>query len=113
MRLFRRRRRRDPALLPLRAQLDLITVHAITTMHAVVDDLAEAFAANPVQMTLLLSGHADATFALDAAVIDDHSAEHEIAMCAAEANGTRAALLALSPAAADLTDRTTAQETDR
>lgn len=113
MRLFRRRRRRDPALLPLRAQLGLITVHAITTMHAVVDDLAEAFAADPVRMTLLLHGHAAATFALDAVVIDPESADHECAMAAAEANGTRAALLALSPAAADLTDRTTAQENPR
>lgn len=112
MRLFRRRRP-APAV-PLGSHVRLITAHAITTLHAVVDDLAEAFAANPVQMTLLLSGHADATFALDAAVIDDHSAQHEIAVCAAEADGTRRALLALSPAAADLMTHTrTTLETDR
>lgn len=111
MRLFRRRRP-APAV-PLGSHVRLITAHAITTLHAVVDDLAEAFAADPVRMTLLLHGHAAATFALDAVVIDPESADHECAMAAAEATGTRAALLALSPAAADLTDRTTAQETDR
>lgn len=110
MRLFRRRRP-APAV-PLGSHVRLITAHAITTLHAVVDDLAEAFAADPVRMTLLLHGHAAATFALDAVVIDPESADHECAMAAAEATGTRAALLALSPAAADLT-RTTAQETDR
>lgn len=109
------RRRRSPVPSPLaeqQATVRLMAAHAITTMHTVVDELAEAFAANPVQMTLLLSGHADAVFALGAAVIDDHAAQHEIAVCAAEADGTRRALLAVSPAATDLT-RTTAQETDR
>lgn len=111
MRLFRRR-----PVSPLpeqQATVRLMAAHAITTMHAVVDDLAEAFAADPVRMTLLLHGHAAATFALDAVVIDPESADHECAMAAAEADGTRAALLALSPAAADLTARTTAQENPR
>jgi hypothetical protein len=105
------RRRPAPAVaLPVHARL--LTAHAITTMHAVVDDLAEAFAADPVRMTLLLGGHAGTVFALDAMVADPGAADHELAMAAAEANGTRAALLALPPAATNLT-RTTAQETDR
>lgn len=104
------RRRPTPAM-PLARQVDLIAVHAAATLRAVVDDLAEAFVADPVRTTLLLHGHAAAVFALDACVIDPQSAEHECAMAAAEADGTRTALLALSPAAADLT-RTTAQETD-
>lgn len=107
-------RRRPPVQLSMRAQLDLLTVHAVTTVHAVIDDIAEAFAADPVRMTLLLSGHANAVFALDAAVIDPHAADHELSIAAAEVIGTRSAVLSLSPAAADLTDHTrTTLETDR
>lgn len=105
--------RRRPAPAPsLRVQVDVIAVHVATTVRAVVDDLAEVMAADPVRMTLLLHGHAAAVLALDAVVADQYSADHECAMAAATAAGTYGALLALSPAATDLI-RTTAQETDR
>jgi hypothetical protein len=83
-------------------------------LHVVLDELAEAFAAYPGHVTALLLHHANASFRLDCAVLEPGAAEHEIAMRVAEADGTRAALLALSPAAVALTrTRTTAQETDR
>jgi hypothetical protein len=107
------RRRPAPAPSP-RAQVDVIAVHVATTLRAVVDDLAEVFAADPVRTTLLLHGHAAAVLALDCVVADPQSADHECAMAATTADGTYAALLALSPAAVALTrTRTTAQETDR
>lgn len=80
-------------------------------LNAVLDELAGAFAAAPGPATALLLGHADAAFRLDALVIDPYAAAHEIAMAAAEVDGTRRALLGLSPAARHMT-RTTL-ETDR
>lgn len=80
---------------------------------AVVDEFAQAFNAHPGMVTRLLLDHAGATFAVDAMVIDPDTQPHEIAMAVAEADGTRAALLGLSPAARTLTRRTNAQETDR
>jgi hypothetical protein len=106
------RRRPAPAPSP-RVQVDVIAVHVATTVRAVVDELAEVFAADPVRTTLLLHGHAAAVLTLDCVVADPQSADHECAMAATTADGTYAALLALSLAAADLTTRTTAQETDR
>jgi hypothetical protein len=81
-------------------------------LHPVLDELAEAFAAAPGLVTALLLHHAQAALALDAAVAEQGAPEQEIAMRVAEADGTRLALLGLSPAALALT-RTTAQETDR
>lgn len=110
---FRRRPAPAPAPAPtLREQVDVIAVHVATALRAVVDDIAEVFAADPVRTTLLLHGHAAAALDLDCVVTDQYAADHECAMAATTADGTYAALLALSPAATDLI-RTTAQETDR
>lgn len=79
---------------------------------AVIDELAEAFVADPVRMTVLLHDHAGAAFAWDAMVLDPTSEPHEIAMARSEADRTRAAVLHLSHTAANLTDRTPL-ETDR
>ncbi|MFI0897713.1 hypothetical protein [Streptomyces sp. NPDC020983] len=82
-------------------------------LHPVLDELAEAFAASPGPVTALLLHHAAAVLDLDAVVIDPHSADYLISMRVAEADGTRAALLALSPAAVALTRTRTALENDR
>jgi hypothetical protein len=81
---------------------------------AVIDELAAAFVADPVRMTLLLHDHDGAVFTHEALVIDPASEPYEIAMARSEADLTRAAVLHLSHAAQHLTDRTrTTLETDR
>lgn len=96
MRLFRRR--------PPRPVPDLLA--------AVADELAMAYTADPGEVVALLTAHADNEFRLDAAVIDAYTTPAELAMAAAEADGTRRALLALSPTA-QTTIRRTTQETPR
>jgi hypothetical protein len=79
---------------------------------AVADEIAMAYVACPGEVVALLTAHADAEFRLDAHVIDGYAEPHEVAMAAAEADGTRRALLALSPTA-QTTIRRNTQETDR
>ncbi|RSS59547.1 hypothetical protein [Streptomyces sp. WAC01280] len=57
------------------------------------DELALAFADDPKQMGRLLAAHAASVAALDFAVVSDDTPDWERAMRAAEADGTRDALL--------------------
>jgi hypothetical protein len=66
---------------------------------AVLDEVAEAYASAPQMAARLLANHARAVVRLDAAVIDPHAEPWRLAYLAAEAEGTRAALLDLSPTA--------------
>lgn len=91
MRLFRRR-----PLPPVPALLA-----------AIADEIAMAYAACPGEVMALLTAHADNELYLDGTVIDPYSEPHEVAMAAAEADGTRRALLALSPTAQTTIRRTT------
>lgn len=78
---------------------------------AVVDEIAQAYVAHPGQVAVLLLGHAFAALAVEAAVIDPHTEEWQLAVLAAEADGTRRALLDLAPAAQTITR--TAEESPR
>jgi hypothetical protein len=66
---------------------------------AVLDEVAEAYASAPQIAARLLANHARAVARHEAAVIDPHAEAWQIAYLAAEAAGTRAALLDLSPTA--------------
>ncbi|MHA4819358.1 hypothetical protein ACXZ65_33970 [Streptomyces aculeolatus] len=68
----------------------------------VVDDLATAYADDPDAVGRLLLAHARAVAHLDHAVTAEDATDYDRAMCAAEADGTREALLDESPAAAHL-----------
>lgn len=57
------------------------------------DALAVAYAEDPQQLGLLLVEHAARVIALDLAVVDDDAADYERSVRAAEADGTRDALL--------------------
>ncbi|NEC25168.1 hypothetical protein G3I20_00920 [Streptomyces sp. SID8111] len=61
------------------------------------DDLATAYAEDPEQISLLLIAHAAAVTCHDYAVCSDDAPEYERAMRAAEADGTRGALLDALP----------------
>ncbi|MFM9613884.1 hypothetical protein [Streptomyces niveiscabiei] len=61
------------------------------------DDLAIAYAEDPEQVGLLLLAHAAASVCLDFAVCNEDVGEVERAMRAAEADGTREALLGEVP----------------
>ncbi|MFJ5143274.1 hypothetical protein [Streptomyces sp. NPDC088707] len=97
------------------------------------DELAIAYADDPDMVGRLLAGHAAAVLSLDHAVVSDDTPDWERAMRAAEADGTREALLgglesaerlddvlgpddaislatALTKQAAHIRHRTTAQE---
>jgi hypothetical protein len=78
---------------------------------AVLDEVAEAYAsARPLAARLLVQ-HARAVGRLDAAVIDPHTEPWQLAYLAAEAEGTRTALLDLSPTALAIA-RTTPETTE-
>ncbi|MGW2130422.1 hypothetical protein [Streptomyces coelicoflavus] len=57
------------------------------------DALAVAYAEDPQQLGRLLTAHAARVIALDLAAVDDTAADYERAVRAAEADGTRDALL--------------------
>ncbi|MEV6073991.1 hypothetical protein AB0L80_02570 [Streptomyces sp. NPDC052069] len=59
-----------------------------------VDELALAFVQNPRDIARLLVAHASNVLALDLAAVDESTPQHECAIRAALADGTRAALLA-------------------
>jgi len=61
------------------------------------DDLAVAYAEDPEQVGLLLVAHAAAVLCLDFAVCSEDASEIDRAVRAAEADGTREALLAEVP----------------
>ena len=63
-----------------------------------VDALAIAYAENPVEVGHLLAAHAGSVLRLDYAEFAESMPEHERAMRAAEADGTREALLTELPA---------------
>ncbi|MBP0456221.1 hypothetical protein [Streptomyces montanisoli] len=66
------------------------------------DELALAYAADPDTLGRLLASHAARVLRLDVAAVDEDATGAERAMCAAEANGTREALLAeIAPARDD------------
>lgn len=77
---------------------------------AVLDEVAEAYVSARPIAARLLANHARAVGRLDAAVIDPHTPEWQLAFLAAEAEGTRVALLDLSPTAYAIT-RTTPETT--
>ncbi|MET8399608.1 hypothetical protein [Streptomyces sp900116325] len=62
------------------------------------DDLAIAYAEDPVEFGHLLAAHAGSVLRLDHAHVSDDMPGHERAMRAAEADGTREALLGELPA---------------
>lgn len=78
---------------------------------AVLDEIAEAYAAARPLASRLLANHARNVGRLDAAVIDPHAEPWRLAYLAAEAEGTRAALLDLSPTALTIA-RTTPETTE-
>jgi hypothetical protein len=78
---------------------------------AVLDEVAEAYAAARPPVSCLLANHARRVAALDAAVIDPHAEQWQLAFLAAEAEDTRAALLDLSPTALAIA-RTTPETTE-
>ncbi|MFF5790216.1 hypothetical protein ACFY8P_35250 [Streptomyces sp. NPDC012693] len=57
------------------------------------DELAIAYAEDPAEVGLMLIAHAAAVLSLDHAVVSDDTPDWERAMRAAEADGTRTALL--------------------
>ncbi|MET7760425.1 hypothetical protein ABZT27_37960 [Streptomyces sp. NPDC005389] len=64
---------------------------------SLLDDLAVAYAEDPAGVGLLLTGHAAAVLCLDFAVVSDSAHDVDRAMRAAEADGTRGALLGELP----------------
>ncbi|MFI5993134.1 hypothetical protein ACIBAC_15030 [Streptomyces sp. NPDC051362] len=66
---------------------------------ALVDELALAYAENPDDFGRLLAAHAASVLRLDFAECSETAPEHVIAMRAAEADGTREALLDELPSA--------------
>lgn len=62
------------------------------------DDLAVAYAADPGAFGRLLAAHAASVVALNVAQVDTYADEHDRAIRAAEADGTREALLDELPA---------------
>ncbi|MFB7029630.1 MULTISPECIES: hypothetical protein [unclassified Streptomyces] len=64
---------------------------------SLLDDLAVAYAEDPAEFGLLLVAHAAAVLCLDHAVVDDSAHDVDRAMRAAEADGTREALLGELP----------------
>ncbi|WIC89753.1 hypothetical protein SEA_SOJO_35 [Streptomyces phage SoJo] len=68
-----------------------------------VDDLAIAYAADPDSVGRLLAGHAAAVLALDFAACSETETDYGRAMRAAEADGTREALLDELPPQVDPT----------
>ncbi|MFJ3867876.1 hypothetical protein [Streptomyces nigra] len=69
------------------------------------DELAVAFADRPDDIAALLRAHAASVLGLDYAVCADHVPDHVRAIRAAEADGTRDALLDECPAAEHLDDQ--------
>ncbi|WP_327368762.1 hypothetical protein [Streptomyces sp. NBC_01217] len=63
----------------------------------VLDDLAIAYAENPVEFGHLLAAHAGSVLRLDHAEVSEDMPDHVRHMRAAEADGTREALLAELP----------------
>lgn len=74
------------------------------------DELAVAFADRPEDIAALLRAHAATVTALDYAVCADHVPDHVRAIRAAEADGTRDALLDECPAAAHLDEHLSPDE---
>lgn len=68
------------------------------------DELALAYADRPAELGALLDRHAAAVLALDYAVCSEDSTDYGRAMRAAEADGTRDALLDECPAVVTLDD---------
>ncbi|MFC8584192.1 hypothetical protein ACFUGD_06505 [Streptomyces sp. NPDC057217] len=64
---------------------------------SLLDDLAVMYAEDPAEVGLLLIAHASAVLCLDHAVVDDSAHDVDRAMRAAEADGTREALLDVLP----------------
>jgi hypothetical protein len=76
----------------------------------VLDELALAYADRPEELGALLDRHAATVLALDYAVCSEDSTDYGRAICAAEADGTREALLEECPAAVTLDDLLTPDE---
>ncbi|MFF5582691.1 hypothetical protein [Streptomyces hygroscopicus] len=70
----------------------------------VLDDLALAYAEDPETVGALLAHHGENVRALDHAIYGHDVPEYERAMRAAAADGSREALVAEAPVAADLDD---------
>lgn len=68
------------------------------------DDLALAYVEDPDTLGALLAHHGENVRALDRAIYGPHLPEYERAMRAAAADGSREALAAEAPIAADLDD---------
>lgn len=68
------------------------------------DDLALAYVEDPATLGALLAHHGDNVAALDRAIYGHDVPEYETAMRAAAADGSREALAAEAPIAADLDD---------
>jgi hypothetical protein len=66
---------------------------------ALVDELALAYAEDPVNVGHLLAAHAGSVLRLDFAECSETAPDHVVAMRAAEADGTREALLEELPSA--------------
>jgi len=71
---------------------------------ALLDELAVAYAADPDTLARLLASHAARVLRLDRAAVDADTTDAERAMCAAEADGTRGALLDAIRPDGDLAD---------
>ncbi|MCX5362912.1 hypothetical protein OG864_29880 [Streptomyces sp. NBC_00124] len=69
------------------------------------DELAVAFADRPEDIAALLRAHAASVLALDYAVCADHLPDHVRAVRAAQADGSREALLDECPAAEHLDEQ--------
>ncbi|WP_399087974.1 hypothetical protein ACGH2B_12370 [Streptomyces sp. BBFR2] len=77
------------------------------------DDLATAYAEDPDALGVLLTAHAEAVAAYDHAEASPLATDYGRAMRAAEADGTREALLAECPSGSQLDDTLTPREAIR